>query len=216
MKTYKAVLFDLDGTLLNTIGDLAEAVNAALVAYGYAPYEVAEVQKMVGNGIRKLLERATPQGEDNPKFEEILQYFVDYYMKHVAVKTDYYPGILALVEKLAARGVGMAIVSNKFQAGCEELRERFFATQISVVLGDEAGRQRKPATDAPNLAMQRLDVGVEETLYVGDSTVDAKTAENAGLDYVLVDWGFCPRAELEMWHALEIISDAGDLLKYFA
>ena len=215
MKKYNSVLFDLDGTLLNTIGDIAEAVNHAQRSFGYPEYSVEEVERMVGNGIRKLLERATPEGEDNPNFEAILSDFVSYYMAHVAVKTDYYPGIRELVEKLHAHGVKMAIVSNKFQAGCDELLQRFFADTMTTALGDGEGRARKPATDAPFQALKELDAKMYETLYVGDSQVDAQTAENAGLDYVLVDWGFCPREDLERWNPLAIISKPEELEKFF-
>ena len=215
MKTYDAVLFDLDGTLLNTIGDLAAAVNVAEESFGYPKHSVAEIQSMVGNGIRKLLARAIPDGEDNPNLDAVLAKFVEYYTAHVAVKTDYYPGIRQLVETLSAKGIKMAIVSNKFQNGSEILRERFFADTIPVVYGDHPSRERKPATDAPFGAMKELGVAPERTLYVGDSQVDAQTAENAGLDYVLVDWGFCPRADLEKWNSIAIISEPSALLDFF-
>ena len=216
MKKYEAILFDLDGTLLNTIGDLTEAVNHAQRAFGYPTHTVEEVTAMVGNGIRKLLERATPEGENNPNFDDVLHSFVEYYIAHVAVKTDYYPGIPELVEQLQQRGVKMAIVSNKFQAGCEELRERFFERTIQTVLGDGEGRRRKPSTDAPFQAMRELDTKPYKTLYVGDSDVDAQTAENAGMDYVLVSWGFSSREDLEKWSPLEIAESPEDILKYFS
>ena len=216
MKKYNAVLFDLDGTLLNTIGDLAGAVNHALRTFGYPEHSVEEVTTMVGNGIRKLVERALPSDVDEQKLDEVLACFVEYYIAHVAVKTDYYPGIRELVKTLHDKGVKQAIVSNKFQAGCDELRERFFGDTITVALGDEKGRARKPATDAPFMALQELGAKTQETLYVGDSQVDAQTAENAGLDYVLVSWGFCPRADLEKWNPVEIAENPADLLKYFS
>lgn len=216
---YHTILFDLDGTLLNTLEDLTDAVNYVMRAYDYPEHSVEAVRTFVGNGIRVLMERATPQGEKNPQFEEGFTLFQKYYLEHNKIKTRPYEGIMELLKELKHRRVKMAIVSNKNQPSVSALQKEEFQGLIDVAVGDGEGRRRKPAPDGCREAIIRLgmDPGDPDVLcgvlYVGDSEVDAATAKNAGLDLVLVSWGFRPKKELERFDAKRIIDRPEELLE---
>ena len=187
---YSTVIFDLDGTLLNTLEDLMDSVNYSLRAMGYPERNMQEVRSFVGNGIGKLVERAVPEGTSGEDVERTLTYFKEYYSVHSLDKTKPYDGIIELMGKLKERGIKMAIVSNKIQSGVTTLREQFFSDVIEVAIGDMPGLKRKPAPDSCFMALKQLGSTVEETVYVGDSDVDLATAKNAGLDCISVLWGF--------------------------
>lgn len=186
----KAVIFDLDGTLTDTLEDLKEAVNAALAHKGMPQCTLEQVRAYVGNGIRKLMERAVPDGADNADFDEVFAFFKKYYGEHCLDHTAPYRDILHLLQELSVRGVPMAIVSNKVDSAVKELNEMFFADYVTVALGETADVRRKPAPDMVELALKELGVEKEHALYVGDSDVDLETAANAGLSCVSVTWGF--------------------------
>lgn len=212
---YHTILFDLDGTLLNTLEDLTDAVNYVMDAYGFPEHSIGDVRCFVGNGIRVLMQRAIPEGEENPQFDEAFELFKRYYLAHNKVKTRPYDGIMELLGELKKRGVHMAIVSNKNQPTVEALCEEEFQGLISVAVGDGEGRARKPAPDGPMEAIRRLGLsGTEGVLYVGDSEVDAQTAKNAGLGCVLVTWGFRTRQEMAPYSAFPFIDRPEELLEF--
>jgi len=193
----RAIIFDLDGTLLNTLEDLADATNWALRKNGMPERALEEVRQFVGNGVRKLMARAVPDGEENPLFEQTFEDFKRYYVVHCQDKTCLYDGVGEMLHTLKERGFLLAIVSNKLQAGVDELYERYFKDTVAVAVGERPEIQRKPAPDMVELALQALGVTKEEAVYVGDSDVDLQTARNSGLPCISVLWGFRDRAFLE-------------------
>lgn len=193
----RAVVFDLDGTLLNTLDDLADATNYALRINGMPERTVDEVRMFVGNGVRRLIEQAVPAGTDGTLFEKTFADFKAYYVRHCQDKTCLYDGIEEMLKVLHNRGLKLAIVSNKLQAGVDELYERYFKDSVQVAVGEREGVARKPAPDMVRIALDSLGVSADETVYVGDSDVDLATARNSGLPCISVLWGFRHRAFLE-------------------
>ena len=210
----EAVIFDLDGTLLNTLEDLTDSVNLAMEKYGLPSWTLEDVRNFVGNGLRNLMMQAIPGGEENRLFEEIYSFFCEYYREHCNIKTAPYEGILELMKELKGRGIKMAIVSNKIDAGVKELNEKFFSEYVDVALGERAGIKRKPAPDAVNEALRILGVEKEHALYVGDSDVDIRTAQNADIRCVSVTWGFRDEAFLMANEAGIMIERPLELLEY--
>ena len=206
----KLVIFDLDGTLLNTIADLANSTNYALKVLGYPIHEPDKYNFMVGNGINKLFERALPDGE---KTEEnvlrVRQEFVPYYDQHNADKSRPYPGVTELLETLQTAGMQLAVASNKYQAATEKLIAHYFPNiKFTAVFGQREGIPVKPDPIIVKEILQIAKVQEEETLYVGDSGVDMQTAINAGVTSCGVTWGFRPRTELESFHPDHIVDNA--------
>lgn len=198
-KHYDTVIFDMDGTLLNTLEDLTDSVNAAMRAFGRPERTLGEVRQFVGNGVLKLMERSVPEGREAADFEEIYEWFKDYYSKHSQEKTRPYDGILELVRNLKDRGYKMAIVSNKFHDAVCQLSHLYFGDLLPVSIGENeaAGIRKKPAPDTVLSALKELGSEPGKAVYVGDSEVDYATAVNSGLDCVLVSWGFRDRKLLE-------------------
>lgn len=210
----EAVIFDLDGTLLNTLYDLTDAVNWALEKFGQPICTMEEIRCFVGNGLRNLMKKAVPHGEDNPIFEDLFKIFRDYYQSHCNRKTAPYDGILELMKELKGRGVKMAIVSNKIDAGVKELNNIHFSEYVDVAIGEREGIGRKPAPDSVNEALHILGVDKEHAVYVGDSDVDILTAQNAEIRCISVSWGFRDEAFL-MEHGAGIMIDRPlELLEY--
>ena len=212
----KLVIFDLDGTLLDTIADLAESANHALKQLGYPTRDVETIRTFVGNGVNKLLFRALP---DEEKTEENMMrmrtHFVPYYDAHNADLSAPYPGIVALLEELQAKGLRMAVASNKYQEATVKLVKHYFPMIDFVeVLGQREGINVKPDPTIVFDILQKAGVSKEETLYVGDSGVDMQTAINAGVDAVGVTWGFRSRTELESFHPMGLIDQAEELLGF--
>ncbi len=195
MKQYSTYIFDLDGTLLDTIQDLAASVNYALSQCRMPERTLDEVRRFVGNGVRLLMIRAVPDGEDNPRFQEAFDIFRSHYLEHSLDTTAPYPGIMDMLERLKANGKRMAVVSNKFDTATKELIRHFFGNLIEVAIGENeaAGVRKKPAPDTVNEALRQLGVGKEDAVYVGDSDVDIQTARNSGLPCISVLWGFRDR-----------------------
>lgn len=212
----KLVIFDLDGTLLNTIGDLAAAVNHALTHYGYPTHTEEAYRFFVGNGIAKLLERALPADKKTAQeVEQLMTQFLPYYTAHSADLTAPYAGTIALLEKLQLAGYQLAVASNKHQAGTSELVSLYFPSiEFISVLGQREGVAPKPHPTIVHESVAAAGVTIEETLYVGDSNVDMETANNAGVDVVGVAWGFRPRAELEAYAPLAVIDTPEELLNF--
>ena len=186
----KAVIWDLDGTLLNTLDDLAASVNAALAMNGMPLRSTEEVRAFVGNGIRNLMMRAVPDGEANPAFDKALEDFTRHYGAHSRDRTRPYDGILEMLDRLSAAGVKHAIVSNKIDFAVKALSRAYFGERMCAAIGDDPSRARKPAPDSVLAAMREMGVTAQETVYVGDSDVDVLTARNAGVPCVAVLWGF--------------------------
>ena len=186
----KAVIWDLDGTLLNTLDDLAASVNAALAMNGMPLRSTQEVCAFVGNGIRKLMMRAVPDGEANPAFDKALEDFTRHYGAHSRDRTRPYDGILEMLDRLSAAGVKHAIVSNKIDFAVKALSRAYFGERMCAAIGDDPSRAKKPAPDSVFAAMREMGVTAQETVYVGDSDVDVLTARNAGVPCVAVLWGF--------------------------
>lgn len=190
MKKYQTVIFDMDGTLLNTLEDLTDATNYALRKMGMPERSLDEVRTFVGNGVQKLLERAVPGGLDNPQFEETFAEFKEYYSVHCNDKTGPYEGVLPLLRELKAEGYALAIVSNKLDAAVKDLAEGYFEGIVPVAIGEREGVAKKPAPDMVQIALKELGVSAETAVYVGDSEVDLMTAQNSGLPCITVLWGF--------------------------
>ena len=185
-----AVIFDLDGTLLNTLGDLTAAVNHALVAHGFPTHTEAQVRTFVGDGVRELIARACPPDADEDTRQSVLAAYLPYYAAHNADLTVPYDGILDLLAGLRAAGYRLAVVSNKHDAGVQTLCARFFGEYLDVVVGADGTRPLKPAPDGLLYAMERLGVAPDNVWYVGDSAQDVMTAHAAGVKCVAVTWGF--------------------------
>ncbi len=196
MKKYDTVIFDLDGTLLNTLEDLADAVNAVMRNHHYPERTLDEVRRFVGNGIRRLMELAVPKGLSEDTFEQVFAEFREYYTEHCQNKTCAYDGILPLLKELERSGYALAIVSNKNHAAVTELNEIYFRDSIKTAIGQKDGIRKKPAPDTVLQALRELGKEKERALYVGDSEVDFATAENTGMDCCLVQWGFRTKEEL--------------------
>ena len=212
---YNTFIFDLDGTLLNTLDDLAASVNYALRTHGMPERTLDEVRSFVGNGVRLLMERAIPEGSANPRFEETFATFRQYYMEHSLDQTRPYEGIPEMIHALKQRGCRLAVVSNKFFAATQELIRHFFP-EIAVAIGEHEaeGIRKKPAPDTVFEALRQLGVGKEKAVYVGDSDVDLQTARNSGLPCISVLWGFRDRDFLLAHGATTFISHPEDLLSY--
>ncbi len=214
MQQYHTYIFDLDGTLLDTLDDLASAVNYALRTYGMPEHSRDAIRRFVGNGVRMLMIRAVPDGEQNPKFEEVFETFRKYYMQHSLDTTRPYDGISEMLAALRQRGCRLAVVSNKFDAATKELCKHFFPNTIEVAVGEHEaeGIRKKPAPDTVIEALSQLGVSSNNAVYVGDSDVDLETARNAALPCISVLWGFRDRDFLLAHGATTFITSPKELL----
>ena len=206
------VIFDLAGTLTDTLQDLCNSVNHALREMGWPVRTLAEVRSFVGNGVRRLVERAVPPTAQTEDRERCFACFQRHYLEHCQDNTRLYPGIADMLCELRDRGVRMAIVSNKLQAGVDELCQRFFPGLVDVAVGQREAVPLKPAPDMVRLAMREIGATPESTLYVGDSEVDVMTARNAGLPLVAVLWGFRDREQLVKAGAATFVTHPRELL----
>ena len=206
--TYKTCLFDMDGTVLDTIADLRDAVNHTLALYGCPACDTQRVRDATGNGARDLIARCLPQGEATPDFEAIFSAYKSYYAAHSCIKTAPYEGITALLQELREDGCKVAIVSNKPDGAVKELAARFFP---GIPAFGEAGLPRKPAPDMVYHALDVLGANRANAAYIGDSEVDVATAKNAGLELIAVSWGFRSRAHLVQSGAVTIVDSVAEL-----
>ena len=206
MHKYKTYIFDLDGTLLSTLADLAASTNYALRTHHMPERSLDEVRRFVGNGVKKLMERAIPDGLNNPLFEETFATFRQHYMQHNLDTTQPYPGIMQLLEQLKAEGKNIAVVSNKFYAATRELCRHFFGDLVPVAIGEREDIRKKPAPDTVIEALRELGVDNEGAVYIGDSDVDIMTAKNSGMPCVSVLWGFRDKEFLLEHGATTLIS----------
>lgn len=211
MKT--TYIFDLDGTLLDTLQDLAAAVNFALRKNGMEEHSIDDIRRFVGNGVRKLIERAVPDGSKNPRIDEVFADFRSYYMEHSLDATKPYDGITEILQELKQRGCKMAVVSNKMMAATQELVAHFFP-EIEVAIGENEaeGIRKKPAPDMVFEALHRLGAEAESAVYIGDSDVDIQTAKNAGVPCISVLWGFRNREFLLEHGAQHFIEKPSEII----
>lgn len=214
MKKYKAVIFDLDGTLLDTLYDLYDGVNIALRAYGMPEKTIDEVRMAVGNGVEKLMERSVPNGHANPRFADCLATFRREYAKIAEAHTQPYDGIPALLDRLHADGYRLAVVSNKFHDATVALVRHYFPI-IDEAAGEreELGIRKKPCPDTVFAIVREFGVTPAECVYVGDSDVDIETAKNAHMDCISVAWGFRDTAFLREHGATRIVSAPEELYR---
>ncbi|NDV81244.1 HAD family hydrolase [Bacteroides sp. 51] len=208
------IIFDLDGTLLNTIADLAQSVNYALNRLGFPTHDEASYNFMVGNGINKLFERALPEGEKTAEnIVRVRELFLPFYAEHKMDKSRPYPGIPELLDTLQKQGKQIAIASNKYQAGTEALIAHYFPEiKFVAVFGQREGISPKPDPTIVHDILRIAGTPKEKVLYVGDSGVDMQTALNSGITSCGVTWGFRPRAELEDFNPNHIVNTAEEIL----
>lgn len=188
----KIVIFDLDGTLLNTLDDLADSTNYALSKFGYPTRTIEEVRQFVGNGVAKLIERAIPDGKNDPNFEKCLSIFKENYAQNMYNKTAPYNGIIEMLSNLKSKGIKIAVVSNKFDLAVKELCKKYFEGFIDFAAGENEaqGIKKKPAPDTVISVLTEFNFAPEDAVYVGDSDVDIMTAKNSNMPCISVTWGF--------------------------
>ncbi len=206
---YDLIIFDMDGTILDTIDDLADSVNYALTCEGMPVHTVDEIRSFVGNGIRNLMERSVPRGTNEQKVSQVHEKFTVHYKQHCADKTKPYDGISELLRRLRSAGVMTAVVSNKADYAVQMLCEQYFPELFDFAAGEQMPRYpKKPSPEMVDMIIEKSGVDKSRVVYIGDSDVDIRTAENAGIDMIAVDWGFRSREFLIENGADVIVSDA--------
>lgn len=213
-RKYDAVIFDLDGTLMDTLEDLADAVNEIISRNGYPTRTYDQVRRIVGNGLKQTLTLCLPEGTKEDVIERLLPDFAAYYQENCQIKTKPYDGIEDILRELYARGYRMAIVSNKRDEAVKTLNEEYFQAYVKVAIGENesAGIRKKPAPDTVYQALRELGCKRERAVYVGDSEVDKMTADNAGLPCISVAWGFRDKEDLEKLEPMRLIDQPMELL----
>ncbi|MBQ7692928.1 MAG: HAD family hydrolase [Oscillospiraceae bacterium] len=211
---YKAVLFDMDGTVLDTLADLTNAVNHVLALYGMPQRTPREVAGFLGNGAERLLTLSVPAGTSRETVREMLAVYQPWYDAHCAILTAPYPGILKLMETLKKAGVKQAVISNKQDRAVRRLADEHFPGLLETAVGESETVRRKPNPDAVLAALREMDVRSEDAVYVGDTEVDLRTAANAQLDCAAVGWGFRSEAQLRAAGAGHIFQSAEELLSW--
>ena len=208
---YKTVIFDLDGTLLNTLDDIRDSLNVALSKFGFKERSLEEVRKAVGYASKELLARTLEGGYENPQLQTVLDYYLEYYEKHSNIKTKPYEGIIELLEELREQGVRVAIVSNKPQEAVSILSREIFGDLVELAIGESAELPRKPNPAMLLKAVEELGCAKEECVYVGDTEVDVQTARNAEMDIIVVLWGFRTKDVLLKTGAKTFAADTKEL-----
>jgi len=214
MGNIKALIFDMDGTILNTLEDLADTTNYALQMHGMPTHSMDEIRMYVGNGIGKLIERAVPAGTDQDTTKKVLDTFKEYYKDHCAIKTRPYDGILELLETLRSMGYLTAVVSNKADFAVQSLCKDYFDGLFDASVGEKEGIRRKPAPDSVFDVLQQLSIQPKEAIYIGDSDVDMETAANAQMEAIAVLWGFRDKEFLLAHGATRFAKIPKDILTY--
>ena len=198
--SYKAVLFDMDGTLLDTLEDLRDSTNHVLRQMGYPERSLEEMRRFVGNGAEKQIRRAVPEGTSEEKIMETLAAYRAYYQDHCQIKTRVYDGLLDMLSELKAKGIKLAVVSNKPDSAVQKLSREYFGGRMDFAVGPSDGVRCKPYPDMAETALKALGIAKKDAVFVGDSEVDVQTGLNAGLDVIAVSWGFRSR---------EVVIEAG-------
>jgi len=210
---YQIAIFDMDGTILDTLEDLTDSVNFALFQAGFPRRTKEEVCRFVGNGIQKLIERAVPKETSITMINQVYSDFKEYYKEHCADKTKPYEGIVPLLMKLKKAGCKTAVVSNKADFAVQELCKAYFDGMIDLAVGERAGIKKKPAPDSVLEILKKSGICRENAIYIGDSDVDIETACHAQIDSILVDWGFRKKEFLIEKGAKRIVSDPEEIAK---
>lgn len=212
----KIFIFDMDGTLLNTLEDLMISTNYALSQFNYPIHTIEEIRFFVGNGVAKLIERAIPEGLNNPNYEKCLEIFKEHYAKNMYNHTSAYKGIPELLKKLKDRGIKTAVVSNKFDLAVKELSKKYFGDLIDIAIGEneQAGIKKKPAPDTVFEVLNLMDLKSEDAIYIGDSDVDILTAKNSNMPCISVIWGFRDKEFLIKNNATIIVDNPDEILNY--
>lgn len=210
------LIFDLDGTLLNTLEDLADSTNFALKEFNYPQKTIKQVCNYVGNGVAKLIERAIPDGRNNPDFDKCLAVFKENYSQNMYNKTGPYLGIIEMLSELRAKGCKVAVVSNKFDAAVKELCRKYFPNLIDVAIGENeaAGIKKKPAPDTVLEVVKEFGASVDNCIYIGDSDVDIMTAKNSNMPCISVTWGFRNLEFLKKSGASIIVNKPSEIVDY--
>ena len=206
----------MDGTLLNTLEDLMISTNYALSQFNYPIHTIEEIRFFVGNGVAKLIERAIPEGLNNPNYEKCLEIFKEHYAKNMYNHTSAYNGIPELLKKLKDRGIKTAVVSNKFDLAVKELSKKYFGDLIDIAIGEneQAGIKKKPAPDTVFEVLNLMDLKSEDAIYIGDSDVDILTAKNSNMPCISVIWGFRYKEFLIKNNATIIVDNPDEILNY--
>lgn len=211
---YKLAIFDMDGTILNTLEDLTDSLNASLVAHDLPTRTLEEVRCFVGNGIHRTIELGVPDGSSDELIEQVYDYFTPYYQTHCKIKTGPYTGIVSLLQELRANNIKTAVVSNKADAAVHKLCVEFFPGLFDYEVGDKPDNRRKPAPDSVNEVLSALSIQPSDAIYIGDSEVDLATAKNSNLDCIGVAWGFRGYDFLAEQGAKKIAKTPNDVLAY--
>lgn len=211
---YKIAIFDMDGTILDTLEDLKDSTNYALQQHGMPERTIEEVRQFVGNGIRRLLEQAVVEGSPEEIIDEVLHTFQAYYGEHCADKTSAYEGIIPLLKELRGKGILTAVVSNKVDFAVQTLCQDYFPELFDYAVGEKEGIRRKPYPDSVEEILNRYQMKKEDAVFIGDSEVDFATGQNAGIDVIMVAWGFRTEERLKQIGADCIIHRPEELLNY--
>ena len=212
---YKLAIFDMDGTILNTLEDLADSMNYSLEEHGYPKRTQAEVRSFVGNGIQKLVERAVPSEISKEEVKKVFDTFNNYYKSHCAIKTRPYDGINEVIQKMRDNGILTAVVSNKADYAVKSLCHDYFNGLFDFSVGDRQGYRRKPYPDSVNAVLEQFKIDKSEAVYIGDSEVDLQTAKNADMDVIMVSWGFRDEAFIKKQGAELVIHKPSEILTFF-
>lgn len=215
-KKYSTVIFDLDGTLLDTLDDLYVSVNASLKKNGFPEREKSEIRFFLGNGLLRLIRQSVPEGTGAEKVNQVCEDFREYYLRHCEDRTGPFGGMMELLENLKKENIQMAIVSNKPDPAVKELAKKYFDGILPVAIGEREGVKRKPEPDSVFEAMRILQAERKSTIYVGDSEVDYETAKNAGVPCILVTWGFRDEEKLRALEPDFLVHQPGEILEIVA
>ncbi len=209
---YDLIIFDMDGTILNTLEDLKNSLNYVLQQAGYQTRTLEEIRTFVGNGIRKTIERALPSDIEEEKVDELFSLFMDYYAIHNTDNTKPYNGVIELLKELKHLGYKTAVVSNKQNSAVKSLCKKFFTGLFDVEIGEKANIAKKPEPDEVNEVLKILNIDRKKSIYIGDSEVDIQTAQNSKMKSIIVDWGFRDRKFLYEHGAEVIVSNPSEIL----
>lgn len=209
---YDIVMFDLDGTILDTLEDLTGSLNAVFKTKGYKERTIEEVRSFVGNGVFKLIERAVPVGTSHDDIYKTFMTFSEYYQKHCSIKTKPYEGIKEVIETLKNNGCMVVVISNKIDEAVVSLCKQHFGSLIDIAVGDKIGIPRKPNPAMVEFILERTGISNKKAIYIGDSEVDIETAKNAHMDGISVSWGFKDYDFLVNAGATTIVSKPSELI----
>ena len=210
---YDVILYDMDGTVLDTLGDLCDSMNHALELFSFPPVSVQQTARYLGNGAKRYTVLSCPEGTDEETIEKVLAVYRPWYGEHCRIKTAPYEGIVELMKKLRAMGIKQAVVSNKPDSAVKSLADEFFPGLLELAIGESSEVRRKPAPDSVLAAAKKMNIPLEKCVYIGDSEVDIATAKNAGMDCIAVTWGFRSREQLIAAGAEVMVNSADELFE---